>query len=74
LTRAAEATGIAPRAALAVAEINAEPALLLRIDGQLEGVFVLSTDEGVVRAVRAIRNPEKLAYLSRQLAATVTAT
>ena len=67
LGRAARATGIAPRATLQVVEINAEPAVVVRIDGQLDGVFVLGSTERAVESIRVIRNPDKLTYLTRQL-------
>jgi RNA polymerase sigma-70 factor (ECF subfamily) len=49
-------------------EVNSEPALVLRVDGQLDGVFVLSIEDGAITDIRVVRNPEKLAYLGRQLA------
>ena len=67
LGRAARATGIATRVTMQVVEINAEPAIVVRIDGQLDGVFVLSGTEGAVDNIRVVRNPDKLAFLSRQL-------
>jgi RNA polymerase sigma-70 factor (ECF subfamily) len=69
LARSAQATGIASRAAIEVREVNSEPALVLRVDGQLDGVFVLSLEDGAITNIRVVRNPDKLAYLGRQLAA-----
>jgi RNA polymerase sigma-70 factor (ECF subfamily) len=68
IKRSARATGVAARAAMQVTEVNSEPALVLQIDNQLDGVFVLTIDAGEITAIRVVRNPEKLAYLNRQLA------
>ena len=72
LMRSGVATGLAARAALHVVEINAEPAVAITVNGQLDTIFVLS-GEGVVDAIRVVRNPDKLAYLSRQLSRSMRA-
>src|SRR5262249_40700402 len=51
------------------AEVNAETALLLWVDERLDTVFVYSVVDDQVAAIRALRNPEKLAYIQRQLRA-----
>ncbi|WP_437720951.1 RNA polymerase sigma factor SigJ [Sorangium sp. So ce861] len=50
----------------AIGEVNGEPALLLRgrTDGAIRVVITLEIDGGVVRAIRAIANPEKLRWLN----------
>lgn len=68
LDRSARAMGLAARATLHVTEVNSEPALVIRVDGRLDGVFVLSVEGNAVSGIRVVRNPEKLAYLERQLA------
>ena len=68
-TRSAQASGIASRANLHVMDVNSEPAILIQVDGEVEGVFVLSIEDNSVAAIRAVRNPDKLAYLKRQLGA-----
>ena len=70
LHRTGQATGLATRLTGQVAEVNAEPALLVRMDGRLDGVFVLSILEGTISGIRVVRNPDKLAFLDRQLNAT----
>lgn len=67
LNRAAQALGLLARATLHVTEVNSEPAMVIRLDGQIDGVFVLSIADGAVRNIRVVRNPDKLAYLDRQL-------
>ena len=67
INRSARASGVAARATMQLTEVNSEPALVLQIDNQLDGVFVLSIQAGVVTAISVVRNPEKLRYLNRQL-------
>ena len=43
-----------------IAPVNGQPALLVYVDGQLVTAMMLEVDEGRVRAVFAMRNPEKL--------------
>jgi RNA polymerase sigma-70 factor (ECF subfamily) len=50
-----------------VTEVNGEPALVLWVHERLDTVFVYSVADGQVAAIRALRNPEKLAYIGRQL-------
>jgi len=67
LYRSARATGIASQVALDVMEVNSEAAVVLRVAGHLDGVFVLTVDEHTIAGIRVVRNPDKLAYLRRQL-------
>ncbi|MGE5243616.1 MAG: RNA polymerase sigma-70 factor [Betaproteobacteria bacterium] len=69
LVRSARASGTASRAALDVVEVNSEPAMVLRVDGRLDGVFVFSVASRTITGIRVVRNPDKLAYLERQLSA-----
>ncbi len=46
-----------------LSNINGEPALVVHFEGTLETVFVCSTDEDQITAIRAIRNPDKLQWL-----------
>ncbi|GAA4901434.1 RNA polymerase ECF family sigma subunit [Actinomycetospora succinea] len=50
----------------AAAEVNGAPAVLAFLDGRLDGVLTVEGD-GEVRAVRILRNPDKLAFLAGQL-------
>jgi RNA polymerase sigma-70 factor (TIGR02957 family) len=70
LHRTARITGIASQITGAVTEVNHEPALVVHIAGQLDGVFVLSIEDGAVASIRVVRNPEKLVFLNRQLNST----
>jgi RNA polymerase sigma-70 factor (ECF subfamily) len=52
---------------IGVDDVNGEPALLLWVRERLDTIFVYSIIEDQVVAIRAIRNPDKLAYIERQL-------
>lgn len=41
--------------------------MLQRVDGHLDGVYVLSVADNAIAAIRVIRNPDKLIYLQRQM-------
>ncbi|MEJ2865785.1 RNA polymerase sigma factor SigJ [Actinomycetospora flava] len=50
----------------AAAEVNGAPAVLAFLGGRLDGVMAVEGD-GEVRAVRILRNPDKLAFLAGQV-------
>jgi RNA polymerase sigma-70 factor (TIGR02957 family) len=60
-------TGVLDRYAFAVDEVNGEPAILQSIGGRLDAVYVLSVVGGAIEAIRAVRNPDKLVYITRQI-------
>ena len=68
IRRTAQARGWMDDASLDLDEVNVEPALILRIEGRLESVFVLSIDGDTITGIRAVRNPDKLSHIGRQLA------
>jgi RNA polymerase sigma-70 factor (ECF subfamily) len=68
LHRTAQATGLAAQVSAVITEINAEVALVLYVAGKLDGVFVLATRGDEITGIRVVRNPDKLAFLDRQLA------
>ncbi|MGP3979538.1 RNA polymerase sigma-70 factor [Streptomyces sp. KR80] len=51
-----------------LAEVNGAPAVLARSDGTLLGVVAFDYRDGVISAVRAVVNPDKLDFVRRQLA------
>jgi RNA polymerase sigma-70 factor (ECF subfamily) len=53
---------------LDIVEVNGEPAVLLRVAGRLDGVYVMAVEEGAITAIRVVRNPDKLTYIEHQLA------
>lgn len=58
-----------PPIQLALSWVNAEPALLVWEGGQLSLVTVFECDMDRIVAIRAVRNPAKLAYLAAHVAA-----
>ena len=68
--RTAETAGLTREASLTIEDVNAEPALMLRVDQRLESVFVLSLENETISAIRVVRNPDKLAHIDRQLRLT----
>jgi len=50
-----------------VAEVNGEPAVLFWVSERLDTVFVCSLGDEQISAIHAIRNPDKLVYIQRQL-------
>jgi RNA polymerase sigma-70 factor, ECF subfamily len=52
---------------LDIAEVNGEHALLLRVGGRLDGVYVMTVEDDAIAAIRVVRNPDKLTYIERQL-------
>lgn len=67
LHRTAAATVDMREVSLAVEDVNSEPAIVLRVSGRLESLFVFSIDGDVITAIRVVRNPDKLARIDRQL-------
>ena len=52
---------------LTIDEVNAEPALIVRSEGRLQSIFVLSIEEDAIAGIRVVRNPDKLAHIDREL-------
>jgi len=53
-----------------IADVNGEPALIVRAGGEVRLVLSIGVDQGRVCAIRVIRNPDKLHDLNRALHAT----
>jgi RNA polymerase sigma-70 factor (ECF subfamily) len=69
IRRAAPATGVPLESVtLDIAEVNGEPALVLRVAGRLDGIYVMTVEHDAITAIRVVRNPDKLTYIGRQLA------
>jgi RNA polymerase sigma-70 factor (ECF subfamily) len=66
LYRTAQNAGVRD-VSLKIEDVNSEPALVLRIGGRLESIFVFSIENDQVSAIRVVRNPDKLARIDRQL-------
>jgi RNA polymerase sigma-70 factor (ECF subfamily) len=50
-----------------IVEINFDPAVVVRVDGRLDSVYVFTVSREGIAAIRVVRNPEKLVYIARQL-------
>nr|WP_171162294.1 RNA polymerase sigma-70 factor [Streptomyces sp. I05A-00742] len=49
-------------------EVNGHPALVLRIDGEVDTVVAMRLDDGLITGFYAVRNPEKLSHMQRETA------
>lgn len=57
---------VAEAASMAPAQVNGYPALLVRLDGELDTVVAVRLDDGLITGLYAVRNPEKLSRMSRE--------
>ncbi|MFD9026064.1 RNA polymerase sigma-70 factor [Streptomyces parvulus] len=48
------------------AQVNGHPALLIRLDGDLDTVMAVRFDDGRISGLYAVRNPEKLTRMERE--------
>ncbi|MCE6994642.1 RNA polymerase sigma-70 factor [Saccharothrix sp. S26] len=48
--------------------LNGAPALIMRVDGELDGVVTARVEDGVVTGLYFLRNPEKLGHVTRETA------
>ncbi|WP_461012329.1 RNA polymerase sigma-70 factor [Streptomyces capparidis] len=60
--------GIAGAMSLLPAHVNGDPALVLRLGGEIDTVLTMRIDDGLVTGLYAVRNPEKLSRLERETA------
>jgi RNA polymerase sigma-70 factor, ECF subfamily len=65
--RVAAAQGVLPDVSIRVIDVNFEPALAIRVSGQLDSIYALEIGDSAIHAIRVIRNPDKLAFIERQL-------
>jgi RNA polymerase sigma-70 factor (ECF subfamily) len=54
------------RASVEPAQINGSPALLLRLDGEIDDVVAVRIDNGLITGLYIVRNPEKLSRLTQE--------
>jgi RNA polymerase sigma-70 factor, ECF subfamily len=55
-------------ASLQPAQVNGYPALILRLDGEIDTVVAVRIDDGLITGLYAVRNPEKLSHMERETA------
>ncbi|MFF3513189.1 RNA polymerase sigma-70 factor [Streptomyces sp. NPDC002573] len=56
----------ATTAALRPAQVNGYPALVLRLDGEIDTVVAVRIDDGLITGLYAVRNPEKLSHMHQE--------
>ncbi|MFE0800620.1 RNA polymerase sigma-70 factor [Streptomyces sp. NPDC058812] len=44
--------------------VNGKPALLVRLDGEIDGVMAISVEDGLITGLYYVRNPEKLSHVT----------
>ena len=49
-----------------MASVNGWPALILRLDGELDSVLSLRVEEGLITAMYTVRNPDKLSRMTSE--------
>jgi RNA polymerase sigma-70 factor (ECF subfamily) len=59
---------IAAAALLQPAQVNGYPALIIRLNGDIDTVIAARTDGGLITGLYAVRNPEKLSHMQRETA------
>jgi RNA polymerase sigma-70 factor (ECF subfamily) len=59
---------IAAAASLQPAQVNGYPALILRLNGEIDTVMAVRIDDGLITGLYAVRNPEKLSHMERETA------
>jgi len=59
---------IAATASLQPSHVNGYPALILRINGEIDTVMAVRIDDGLITGLYAVRNPEKLSHMERETA------
>lgn len=62
------AAGLGRIAAMSLqpAHVNGSPALIPRVDGEIDTVMALRIDDGLVTGLYAVRNPEKLSHMRQE--------
>jgi RNA polymerase sigma-70 factor (TIGR02957 family) len=59
---------IADTASLRSAQINGYPALIVQLNGEIDTVVAVRIDDGLITGLYAVRNPEKLSHVEREIA------
>jgi hypothetical protein len=51
--------------------LTANPALVLRLDGEIDGVMAIRVEDARIAGVYYVRNPEKLSYVESETPLTL---
>jgi hypothetical protein len=54
-------------AVTSIQQVNGYPALLVRINGEVDTVVAVRIDDGRISGLYAVRNPEKLSHMAREI-------
>ena len=65
---AARWDAVGARTTVEPAQVNGAPAVILRLDGELDGVVAALVEDGLVTGLYFMRNPEKLSHVARETA------
>ena len=57
---------IAAAASLQPVQVNGYPALILRLNGEIDGVIAVRIDDGLITGLYVVRNPEKLSHIEQE--------
>ena len=57
---------IRAEASLEPAQVNGYPALILRLNGEIDSVIAVRIDDGLISGLYSVRNPEKLSHLEQE--------
>jgi RNA polymerase sigma-70 factor (ECF subfamily) len=57
---------IGAAASLQPAQVNGFPALIIRLNGEIDTVIAVRIDGGLITGLYAVRNPEKLSHMERE--------
>ena len=49
-------------------QVNGSPALLIRVNGEIDGVMAMRVEDGLITGLYHVRNPEKLSRVERETA------
>ena len=58
--------GAAAAAELHLAQVNGYPALILRLNGEIDTVIAVRIVDGLITGLYAVRNPEKLSHMEQE--------
>nr|WP_197048613.1 RNA polymerase sigma-70 factor [Streptosporangium roseum] len=62
----ADVLGRFAMASLQPAQVNGHPALIRRLNGEIDTVMAVRIDDGLITGLYAVRNPEKLSRMERE--------
>ena len=57
---------IAAAASLQPAQVNGYPALIIRLNGEIDTVIAVRINDGLITGLYAVRNPEKLSHMEQE--------